>query len=150
MYPPIRIIAGSLRGGRGLRLIRRLLPVVQLGQKPFHVGPHLRRGKGVRGHMLGAEVDQRVHGFVGERPVRIAPFAVFLVQRSVRLPADVFVLQGHAAALADQLPGRAQERVDRYIEQPGQQLQRVRIGNGFSRFPHLKILVMYECLRQLA
>ena len=58
-----------------------------------------------------------------------------LVGRAIRLMAEDGVLQGHAAALADQLIGRAQQGIDGNVIQPGQELERFRIGHGFAVFP---------------
>ena len=44
-------------------------------------------------------------------------------------------LQRHPAALADQLPRRAQQRVDGDIKQPGKLLQCLRIRRGLAVFP---------------
>ena len=52
----------------------------------------------------------------------IAPLAVRLVESAVWLPADIGVFQRHAAALADQLPGRAQQGIDGDVKQFGEQL----------------------------
>ena len=51
------------------------------------------------------------------------------------LPADIGILQGHAAALTDQLPGRAQQGIDGNIKQFGKQLQSLRIRHRFARLP---------------
>ena len=53
-----------------------------------------------------------IHVFIGIFPVRIAPFAVFLIEHAVVFLADVAVLKGHAAALAYEFAGRAQKGID--------------------------------------
>ena len=60
------------------------------------------------------------------------------------------VLKRHAAALADVLARRAEKRVDGDVKERGQALESFRVGERLTRFPYLKILVMYECLRLLA
>jgi len=50
-------------------------------------------------------------------PVGIAPFAVFLVEKAVRFPADIGVVKRHTAALANKLSRRAEKRVDRNVKQ---------------------------------
>ena len=113
----------------------RLFPVVQLWQLSFKVGSDLLRGPGFIGHMTFQKIQQFLKARVNEFPVGIAPLAVLLVEGTARLPADIGVLQGHAAALADQLPGRTQQGVDGDIKQPGEQLQSFCIGHRFTRFP---------------
>ena len=82
-----------------------LFPVIQFRQLGFKVGPDLLRGPGFIRHMTFQKIQQFLKARVNEFPVRIAPLAVLLVEGTARLPADIGVLQGHAAALADQLPG---------------------------------------------
>ena len=59
---------------------------------------------GVQAQTLYEEIDEPAIG--------IAPLAVVFVEASIRIPPQNAVLEGHAAALADQLSGRTQERVD--------------------------------------
>lgn len=120
---------------RGLYSCLGLFPVVQLWQLSFKVGSDLLRGPGLIGHMTFQEIQQFLKARVNEFPVGIAPLAVLLVEGTARLPADIGVLQGHAAALADQLPGRAQQGVDGDIKQPGEQLQSFCVGHRFTGLP---------------
>ena len=78
------------------------------------------------------KIQQFLKACVDEFPIGIAPFAVLLIKGSIRLPADIVVLKRHTAALADQLPGRAQQSIDGDIKQAGEQLQRLRIGYRFA------------------
>lgn len=80
--------------------------VLQLWQLSFKIGSNFLRGPCFIGHMTFQEVQQFLKARVDEFPVGITPLAVLLVEGAVRLPADIDVLQGHTAALADQLPGR--------------------------------------------
>ena len=80
--------------------------VLQLWQLSFKIGSDLLRGPGFIRHMTFQKIQQFLKTRVNEFPVGIAPLAVLLVEGAVRLPADIDVLQGHTAALADQLPGR--------------------------------------------
>ena len=57
---------------------------------------------------------------VDEFPVGITPLTVLLVEGAVRLSTDIGVLQRHAAALANQLPRRAQQGIDGDIKQAGE------------------------------
>lgn len=93
------------------------------------------RGPGSIGHMTFQEVQQFLKAGVDKFPVGVTPLAVLLVEGAVRLPADIDVLQGHTAALADQLPGRTQQGVDGDIKQPGEQFQSFCVGHRFARFP---------------
>ena len=105
-----------------------LFPVVQFWQLSFKVGSDLLRGPGSIGHMTFQEVQQFLKAGVDKFPVGITPLAVLLVEGAVRLPADIDVLQGHTAALANQLPGRTQQGVDGDIKQSGKQFRRSPIG----------------------
>ena len=82
--------------------------------------------------MTFQEIQQFLKAGVDKFPVSITPLAVLLVKGAVRLPADIGVLQGHAAALADQLPGRTKQGVDGDIKQPGEQLQGFCVGHRFA------------------
>ena len=87
-------------------------PVLQVGHDGFHMGADLFGGPLLVCHVGDAEFDQLRRAGVTEFAAVVAPLAVVLVERAVRLLAGGGVLQRHAAALADQLPGRAQERID--------------------------------------
>ena len=71
----------------------------------------------------------------GSCQVALAPFAVFFIQCTVYFSADGRVVKGHAAALAEQLPGRAQERIDRDVKELREQLQGLDIRGRLARFP---------------
>ena len=86
--------------------------MVQFWQLSFKIGSNLLRGPGFIGHMTFQEVQQFLTARVNEFPVGITPLAVLLVESAVRLPTDIGVLQGHTAALADQLPGGTQQGID--------------------------------------
>lgn len=51
--------------------------------------------------MFHAEINELLGALILELAAGIAPFAVFLVERSVWLAAGYFVLKRHTAALAD-------------------------------------------------
>ena len=111
-------------------------PVLQLGQGGGKIGPGLLRREILAGHVLHQKFQQLVHVFVGEFPVGIAPFAVLLIEAAVCLPDELAVVgEGHAAALADQPPGTAQQRVDGNVEQRGEAPQRIGVGQRFAVFP---------------
>ena len=93
------------------------------------------RWPGFIGHMTFQKIQQFLKARVDEFPVGITPLAVLLVEGAVRLPADVGVLQGHAAALADQLPGGTQQSIDGDIKQPGEQFQGFCVGHCFAGLP---------------
>ena len=67
--------------------------------------------------MLNKKIRQLVNAFVNEFSVRIAPFAVFLIECAVCFFADKAVLQRHSAALADKLSRRPEKRVYRNVKQ---------------------------------
>ena len=95
--------------------------------------------------MLDQEIEQRGFGLVHKLTVRIAPFAVFLVEESVRFPADHSVfIQRHPAALAVQLSRGSQQGIDGYVVFPAQQLQRFRIRLGFPGLPPADRLPGYQ------
>lgn len=85
--------------------------------------------------MTFQEVQQFLKAGVDVFPVGITPLAVLLVEGAVQLPTGIGILQGHTAALADQLPGRAQQGVDGDIKQPGEQLQSFCVGHRFTGLP---------------
>ena len=110
-------------------------PVVQRGQYLLQILTRLRLGKTLVCHILDADFDQIVHITVGIGPVRKAPFAVILVERSIRVAADERIIKRHAAALADQLARRAEQGVDRNVKKSGKQLQGFCVGDGFAVLP---------------
>lgn len=110
-------------------------PVLQLGHDGLHVSPDLFWGPLLAGHVGHAEIDQLLRAAVLEFAAGVAPFAIILIEGTVSLSAEGGVLQGHPAALADQLPGGAQQRVDGNVKKLGQQLQRFRVRRGLPRFP---------------
>ena len=81
------------------------------------------------------EIQQFLKAGIDEFPVGITPLAILLVEGTVQFPADIGVLQGHAAALANQLPRRTQQGVDGDIKQPGEQLQSFCVGHCFTGLP---------------
>ena len=106
--------------------------MVQLWKLNLIKCPCLFRRPLLAGAVLHQEIRQLIYACVDKRPVRIAPLAVFLVPCAIRLPADGGIVQGHPAALADELPGRAQKGVDRDVKFSGQQLQRIHIGHSLA------------------
>ena len=86
-------------------------------------------------HMIYADIDQIIHIVIHIFSVRIAPFAVFFVEKTVPFLADALILQRHTAALANKLPGRAQKRVDGHIKELGKKLQGLGVGHSFAVFP---------------
>ena len=83
--------------------------------------------------MRYAKVDQLLFRGVFEGSVGIAPHAV--VKGAVRLFTGDGIFKRHAAALADQLPRRAKQRIDRHVKERGKQLERFDIRRGFTIFP---------------
>ena len=100
-------------------------PVAQLAEPRGIVGAQLLRRDALGGEMVGQKARQLLHGLICEPPVRVAPPAVILVERAVRLAADGRVVQRHAAALAEQLPRRAQQRVAGDLKEAGEQIDAV-------------------------
>ena len=78
------------------------------------------------------EIQQFLLRIVGELPIGIAPAAIVFVDAPIRLAAEEAILQRHAAALAEELARRAQQRVDRYVKQARKGLERIRTGSGFA------------------
>lgn len=109
--------------------------MVQLRHDGFHVRPDLLGGPILIRHMLGAEVDQLLLAAVPERSAGIAPFAVFLVERAVRLMAGRGALKRHTAALADKLPRRPRQRIDGNVKNPGEPLERFRVRRRLAVLP---------------
>ena len=93
-------------------------PMLQLGYDGFHMGANLFGGPGFCGHMGYAEVDQLFLAGIGELAAGIAPLTVVLVEGTVGVLAGGGIVERHSAALADQLSGRAQQRVDGNVEEP--------------------------------
>ena len=89
-----------------------VFPVTELRQLRFKIRARLLRRPVFVCHMLDQKIDQRLEIGVSILPIGVAPLAVFLVEGAVRLSADDGILQGHAAALADQRSRRAKECVD--------------------------------------
>lgn len=117
------------------------LPVLELRQQVLQVGADLDGRKGIVCHVGRAEIDQRIHALIRECAVRIAPLAVILVERAVRFAAHAPVFERHAAALADELPRRTEQRVDRDVKKAREQLQRLGVRDRLAPFTYLKILV---------
>ena len=115
--------------------LRLLFPMLQLGHNGLHMSPHLLRRPVCRCHVVYAEVDELLRTGIVKLAALVAPFAVFLIQGAVYLPAENTVLQRHPAALAEQLPGRTQQGVDGNVIKPGQQLQGFRVGSCFAVLP---------------
>ena len=111
------------------------LPVLQPRHNGFHVRADLLSGPRFARHMLHAEVDELLQAGVLERTARVAPLAVVLVERAVRLAAENGVLQRHPAALTDELARRAQQCVDRNVKKLREQLQRLGIRRRFAGLP---------------
>ena len=68
--------------------------------------------------MPNEKIRQLLQIAVHKLPAGIAPFTILLIERTVRLSAGRGIIQGHTAALADQLPGRAQKGIDGHVKQP--------------------------------
>ena len=100
--------------------------------------------------LFSAKIDVSLPNVKRIFSVCIAPFAVFLVEIAVGLAARGAVLKRHSATLANEFSRRAEKRVDGHVKQLGKELECIDIWYRFARFPYLKILVMYECLRLLA
>ena len=109
--------------------------MLQLGNLIFEIGARLLGREGLARHVGDEKFDQLILIRVDKTAVGIAPFAVVLVERSVRLAAERGVVERHAAALADQLARGAEKGVDGDIEQLREQLERFGIGDGLSGFP---------------
>ena len=93
-------------------------PVGQCRQLLLKIGSGLLRRPALVRHMPHQKIRQRPDIGIGEFSIGIAPPAVCLVEAAVRLTADGgIVVERHTAALADQLSGRAQKRVDGNVEQ---------------------------------
>ena len=74
--------------------------------------------------MLHAGINELLGALILELTAGIAPFAVFLVERAVRLAAGYFVLERHTAALADVPARRAEKRIDGDVKERRQALER--------------------------
>ena len=86
-------------------------------------------------YMLHAEINELLGALILELAAGVAPFAVFLVERAVRLAAGYFVLERHTAALADVPARRAEKRIDGDVKERRQALERFRVGERFAVFP---------------
>ena len=82
--------------------------------------------------MILQETQQFLKICINKFPVSVAQLAVLFVKSAICLPADIDILQGHATALTDQLPGRAQQGIDGNIKQFGKKLQSLRVGHRFA------------------
>ena len=109
--------------------------MVQFWQLSFKIGSNLLWGPGFIDHMALQEIQQFLKARVDKFPVGITPLAVLIIEGAVRLPADIDVLQGHTAALANQLPGRTQQGVDGDIKQSGKKFQRLCVRHCFAGLP---------------
>ena len=101
----------------------------------FIVGSDLLGRPGFIGYAAFQAVQQFLKARVNEYSVGITPFAVLLVEGAVRLPADIDILQGHTAALTDQLSVGTQQSIDRDIKQSGKKFQRLCVGHCFAGLP---------------
>ena len=81
------------------------------------------------------EIRELLKARVDKITVVVAPFAVFLVEFAARLLADGRVVKRHTAALANELPRRAEKRIYRHVKQLGKELQRLSIRHGIARLP---------------
>ena len=67
--------------------------MLQLGQLRLKVGARLLGRPILIGHVLHQKIGQRLQILIGKLPVGIAPFAVVLVERAIRLAAEQRILQ---------------------------------------------------------
>ena len=104
-------------GFRGRCSCFRLFPMIQFRQLGLKIGSDLFRRPLLIGHMALQEIQQFFQAGVNEFSISIAPFAVRLIEGTIRLPADAGILQRHPTALADQLPWCAQQSIDGDIKQ---------------------------------
>ena len=104
---------------RRARRLFSLFPVIQLWKLLQEKGPRLLGRPIFAGHMFCQKVDQFVQACLGIFSIRIAPLAVFFVERTVGFPADRGIVQRHAAALTDPWAGSSQKRVDGYVKKLG-------------------------------
>ena len=95
-----------------------LLPIMKLWQLHFKISPRLLRRPVFIGHMPNEKIRQLLQIAVHKLPAGLAPFPILLIERTVRFPAGRGIIQEHTAALADQLPGRAQKGIDGHVKQP--------------------------------
>ena len=86
--------------------------MLQLRDDSFHMRPDLLRRPALTRHVRHAEIYQLLLAGIRELAAGVAPLAVVLVERAVRLLAGSGVVERHPAALTNQLSGRAQQRVD--------------------------------------
>lgn len=84
------------------------IPVPEFGHNSLHMRPDLFCGPLFARHMFNAKVNQLLHIGIFEFTATVAPFAVFLVEISVRFPACCRIIKRHTAALAYKLPRSTQ------------------------------------------
>ena len=88
-------------------------PVPELRQHLAEIGSGLFGRELLVGHVADKKFQQLIRTAIGESAIGIAPFAVLLIELAVRFTADDLVtVQRHAATLADQLTGIAQQVID--------------------------------------
>ena len=92
-------------------------PMLQLGHDGFHMGANLLLRPAFACHVLCAEIDQLLLAGIGKFSARVAPLAVFLVERAVGFTAEGGILQRHSAALADQLSAISGVKVPKAVEE---------------------------------
>ena len=107
-------------------------PMIQFRQIFLKISPRLLRRPILIRHMLHEEIRKLFKARVDKITVVVAPFAVFLVERTVRLTAGYFVLERHTAALADVPARRAEKRIDGDVKERRQALERFRVGERFA------------------
>ena len=92
------------------------LPMLQLRDDSFHMRPDLLRRPALTRHVRHAEIYQLLLAGIRELAAGVAPLAVVLVERIVRLLAGGGIVQRHPAALAHQLPWGTQQSIDGHAE----------------------------------
>lgn len=110
--------------------------MVQLRHHCLHMGANLFRRPVFGCHVFHAKINQLLFAGVGECTVGIAPLAVFLIKRTIRLLAGCGIVKRHAAALANQLPGSPQQCVDRNIKEQGKPVLMFPHWALFHHFPN--------------
>ena len=70
---------------------------------------------GVCSHVLDEIVEQVVYVVIGVGAVAVTPCAVVFVEGAVGFAADYGIIEGHAAALADEGAWGAEQCVDGYV-----------------------------------
>ena len=89
-----------------------LLPMIQRRHYSLHVRPYLLGGPVLGCHVFYTKINQLFFTFIGENAVYITPFAVCFIKIAVWFFTYGTIINGHSAALADQLSRRAQQCVD--------------------------------------